>query len=157
MSGVFFGTNGIENTPVKETAGGSLYLVRFDAGGNLLWVRTFGGTNSQFQSYHQLVADPTGNVTISALGNNLVDFGTTNIVVDGQKGILAQYDASGNIRWIQSPSGWVQYMTYDSGRIYVVFDGKTVNYIGGVTNTSDREIGAGRLMPPMARHCGCAA
>jgi hypothetical protein len=139
MSGVFLGTNGVDNLVLQETAGGSLYIVRFDAGGNALWARTFGGTNSQFQSYHQLVADPAGNVTISALGNNLVNFGATNLVLDGQGGILVQYDASGNIRWIQKPSGWVQYMTYDSGRIYVAFDGKTVNYIGGLTNISDRK------------------
>jgi hypothetical protein len=141
MSGVFFGTNKttLGNISLQESAGGSLYLARVDLGGNFLWVRTFGGTNSQFQSYHELVSDPTGNVTISALGNNFVNFGTTNILLNGQKGILVQYDLNGNIRWIQQPSGWVQYMVYDAGRIYVAFDGNTVNYIGGVTNISDRK------------------
>lgn len=107
MSGVFLGTNQLGTNVLKETAGASLYLARFDSAGNILWVRTFGGTNACFQSYHQLVADPAGNVTISALAYNLVSFGTTNIVLNGQRGILAQYDANGNLRWVQSPSGWV--------------------------------------------------
>ena len=105
----------------------------------MLWVRTFGGGSPEYQSYHQLVSDPAGNVTISALGNNSVSFGSTNISLTGQNGILVQYDVNGNIRWIQQPSGWVQYMTYDSGRMYVAFDGNSTNYIGGMTNTSDRK------------------
>lgn len=139
MSGVYFGTNWLGTTALPPTIESSLYIVRFDSAGNVVWVRTFGGTNSQFQSYHQLVADPAGNVTISALGNNLVNFGTTNLVLNGQKGVLAQYDASGNIRWIQQSSGWVDYMTYSDGRIYASMGGGETNYIGGLTNTSDRQ------------------
>lgn len=139
MSGVFLGTNYIGTNALIESTGGSLYLARFDTAGNVLWVRTFGGTNSQFQSYHQLASDPAGNVTISAFGNNLVDFGSTNILLNGRKGVLAQYDASGSIRWISQPSGWVNYMTYKGGRIYAVMDGNETNYIGGLTNLSDRK------------------
>jgi hypothetical protein len=139
MSGVFLGTNGIGTNVLQETAGASLYLARFDAAGNVLWVRTFGGTNSQFQTYHQLVSDPSGNVTLSALGNNFVDFGTTNVVLEGQKGVLVQYDADGNVLWIEKPSGWVTYMTYAAGRIYAVLNGSETNYIGGLTNVSDRK------------------
>ena len=139
MSGVYFGTNWLGTNALPQTVESALYLVRFDASGNVLWVRTFGGTNSQSQSYHQLVADPAGNVTISALGNNLVDFGTTNLVLNGQQGVLAQYDASGNLRWIQQSSGWVSYMAYNNGRIYASMGGNPTNYIGGLTNTSDRQ------------------
>ena len=139
MSGVFFGTNRLGTNVLQETAGGSVYLARFDAGGNVLWARTFGGTNSQFQSYHQLVADPAGNVTIAALGNNLVDFGATNIVLNGQQGVLVQYDANGNLRWIQQPSGQIVYMAYSDGRIYGSMNGNPTNYVGGLTNISDRQ------------------
>lgn len=140
MSGVFLGTNRI-GTNILQTAQdvSAIYLARFDAAGNVLWIRTFGGTNSQFQSYHQLASDAAGNVTISALGNNFVNFGTTNVLLNGQRGVLAQYDANGNIRWVARPSGWIQYMTYDNARLYVVFGGSETNYIGGLTNTSDRK------------------
>lgn len=139
MSGVFLGTNQISTNVLQETAGASLYLARFDAAGNVLWVRTFGGTNAAFQSYHQLVSDLDGNVTISALGNNLVSFGSTNVVLNGQRGVLAQYDANGNLRWISQPSGWISYMTSQAGRIYALMGGSDTNYIGGITNVSDRK------------------
>lgn len=139
MSGVFHGTNQIGTNLLQSPLDIPwLYLVRFDAAGNVLWVRTFGGTNSQFQSYHQLVSDAAGNVTISALGNNFVNFGSTNITLAGQKGILVQYDANGDLRWISQPSSWVQYMASDSTRIYAVFGAGETNYIGGITNTTDR-------------------
>lgn len=140
MSGVFHGTNQLGAYALNSALDNSqLYLARFDADGNVLWVRTFGGTNGQFQSYHQLVADPAGNVTISALGNNFVDFGSTNILLAGQKGVLAQYDANGNIRWVAQPSGWVSYMAYSAGSIYTVQSWAETSYIGGLTNTSDRK------------------
>ncbi len=146
MSGVFHGTNQIGTNVLQSPLNTSwLYLARFDSAGNVLWIRTFGGTNSQFQSYHQLVADPAGNVTISAIGNNLVDFSATNLFVTGQNGVLAQYDMNGTLRWVSQPSGWVNYMTYKNGRIYAVMDGNETNYIGGITNLSDRKFALSAL------------
>ncbi len=140
VSGVFFGTNWLGTNRLVETAGASVYLTRIDADGNVLWVRTFGGTNAAFQSYHQLVADASGNVTISALINTFASFGTTNVTVTGQKGVLAQYDADGALRWVQVPSGWVQYLAHSAGRIYgSMANGDTNYFIGGQTNASDRK------------------
>lgn len=146
MSGVFLGTNQIGTNVLQAALDASrLYIVRFDSAGNVIWVRTFGGTNSQFQTYHQLVSDAAGNVTISALGNQFVSFGTTNLVLNGQRGIVAQYDANGNLRWVMQPSGWVQYMTYQAGRIYAAFGGGETNFIGGLTNTSNRKFALASL------------
>ena len=139
MSGVFAGTNWLGTNQLVETAGASVYLARFDSSGSNLWVRTFGGTNAVFQARHELVSDPAGNVTISALINNTTSFGTTNVTVTGQKGALAQYDADGNLRWVQVPSGWFQYLTYSAGRIYGSMSGNETNYAGGLTNLSDRQ------------------
>ena len=139
VSGVFTGTNGLGTNNLIEAAGGTTYLARFDADGNVLWVRTVAGTNFNFQSYHQLVADPAGNVTLSALIQDTVNLGSTNISVSGQRGLLVQYDASGNVRWVQVPSGWVSYMTYNAGCIYGSMGGNATNFIGGLTNTSDRQ------------------
>ncbi len=137
--GVFSGTNQLGTNALVSAQGSSVYLTRLDASGNVLWVRTAGGTNSNFTSFHQMVAEPSGNVTISALMNGPVSFGTTNITLDGQKGVLAQYDANGNLRWLQQPSGWFMYLTYDSGRLYGSMGGSETNYVGGLTNLSDRK------------------
>ncbi len=136
--GLFFGTNWLGTNRLVDTAGGSTYLVRFDANGSNLWVRTIVGTNYNFPTHHTLVSDPAGNVTLSTLVSGYTSFGTTNLFVEGQRGILAQYDANGNVRWLQMPSAWPDYMTYNAGRIYGCMGGGLTNYIGGVTNVSDR-------------------
>jgi hypothetical protein len=138
LSGVFARTNWLGTNQLVDTAGATVYLARFDSNGNPLWVRTLGGTNIAVQSYHQLVSDPSGNVTISALGQNTTSVGNSNVVVNGQNGVLAQFDANGNVRWVQAPSGWFQYLTYNTGRIYGSMGGGQTNVVGGLTNTSDR-------------------
>jgi hypothetical protein len=51
-----------------------------------------------------------------------------------------QYDANGNVRWLQVPSSWPNYLTYSGGRIYGGMGGSAANYIGGVTNASNRTL-----------------
>ncbi len=138
LAGVFLGTNWLGTNRLVESAGATVYLARFDSEGQVLWVRTIGGTNAAFLSYHQLVADPAGNVTVSALIQNYANVGPTNVVVSGQRGVLAQFDANGALRWVDMPSGWVQYMAASGGRIYAALGAGETNYIGGATNTSDR-------------------
>jgi hypothetical protein len=137
-SGDFFGTNWLGTNKLADVAGGSTYLVRFDANGNLLWVQTIAGTNSNFTEYHDLTADPAGNVTLSALISGGTRVGTSNVFVTGQRGVLAQFDSSGNLRWLQLPSSWPGNLTYSGGCIYGSMGGSATNYIGGVTNLSDR-------------------
>jgi hypothetical protein len=137
-AGDFFGTNWLGTNQLVDTVGGSIFLARFDNAGNLLWLRTVTGTSSGFTEYHQLISDPAGNVTLSGLVSGNVSLGTTNVVVTGQKGILAQWDASGNVRWVQQPSGWPDYLVYQGGRIYGTMGGSPTNSIGGISNVSDR-------------------
>ena len=136
--GLFRGTNWLGTNQLVDTAGGATYLARFDANGSNVWLRTIVGTNFNFPTDHALVSDPAGNVTLSSLISGYTSFGTTNLFVEGQHGILAQYDANGNLRWVQVPSGWPDNLVYNAGRIYGSMDGASTNYIGGVTNVSDR-------------------
>ncbi len=116
--GFFSGTNWLGANVLAESAGGSIYLARFDASGNNLWVATITGTNFCFPTYFSLVADPAGNVTLSGLIYGNAIFGTTNVIVSGQQGALAQYDANGAFRWVQATPGWMSRLTYNAGRIY---------------------------------------
>jgi len=144
ISGGIFGTNWLGTNLLVDTAGGSTFLARFDANGSNLWVRTISGTNGNFSEYHRLASDPAGNVTLSILASGTVSLGTTNVTITGQRGLLVQYDANGNVRWLQTPSGWPSFLTYQGGRIYGSMGGNgqlggiSTNYIGGVTNLSDR-------------------
>ena len=136
--GLAFGTNWLGTNKLEDTAGGMTYLARFDANGNNIWLRTISGTNFNFPTHHSLVSDPAGNVTFSVLISGYTSFGTTNINATGQQGALAQYDLNGNLRWVQLPSAWPSYLTYSAGRIYGSMGGTSTNFIGGVTNISDR-------------------
>ena len=138
VAGNFGGTNWLGTNLLLDTAGASTFLARIDAGGNLLWVRTVtGGYN--FTEYHELAADAAGNVTLSALISGATSFGGTNLTVTGQQGLLAQFDANGNVRWLQVPSAWPTYLVSDGKRLYGSMGGGATNYIGGVTNVSDRK------------------
>lgn len=137
-SGVLNGTNWIGTNRLADVGGGSTYLVRFDADGNLLWIQTCAGTNFNFTQYHELTSDPAGNVTLAALISGTTRIGSSNVFAVGQVGLLAQFDASGGLRWLQLPSGWPAYLTYNGGAIYGSMGGRDTNYIGGVTNISDR-------------------
>lgn len=145
VSGGFFGTNWLGTNLLVDTAGGSTFLACFDAAGNNLWVRTITGTNGNFTEYHRLASDPDGNVTLSTLASGTTSFGGTNVAaIAGQKGLLVQYDAGGNVRWWQVPSGWPSFLVSQNGRIYGSMGGNgslggtSLNFIGGVTNVSDR-------------------
>ena len=137
-SGNFVGTNWLGTNQLIDIGGSSTYIARFDANGNNLWVRTITGTNANFGEYHRLVTDSSGNVTFSVLVFGYTSFGSTNVFVDGQRGALVQYDLNGNFRWLQLPSSWPNYLTYNNGRIYGTMSGSATDYIGGLTNSSDR-------------------
>ena len=137
VTGNFSGTNWL-GTNVLMAVETSMYLTRLDANGNPLWVRTIVGTKPCFTGFHQMVADPAGLVTVSCLIWGTVSFGSTNVTVSGQEGVLAQYDASGSLRWLEQPSGWFTYLTLAAGRIYGSMGGPATSYVGGLTNTSDR-------------------
>jgi hypothetical protein len=138
VSGNFSGTNWLGTNMLVDTAGSSAFLARFDTSGNFLWVRTITGSNFNFISYHRLVSDSAGNVTLSALVSGTAAIGNTNVTVTGQQGLLVQFDANGNVRWLEEPSAWPVYLSSQNGRIYGAMGGHTVNYVGGVTNISDR-------------------
>jgi len=139
MAGNFSGTNWLGTNQLVDTVGGSVFLARFDSDGNLLWLRRLIGTGSGFTEYHRVVSDPTGNVTLSALVSGNVTIGSTNITTVGQQPLLVQFDANGNVRWLQIPSGWPDYLVCQSDRIYSTMSGSATNFIGGVTNVSDRQ------------------
>jgi hypothetical protein len=138
VSGNFTGTNWIGAQQIAESGGGGFYLARFNSNGDLAWIKAFSGTNFIFTSYHSIAADASGNVTISGLLQGPVNFGSTNVTGNGQYGVLVQYDSNGNFRWLQKPSGWSQTLVAQNERVYVAMSGNPTNYIGGLTNVSDR-------------------
>ncbi|HWX21851.1 MAG TPA: LamG domain-containing protein [Candidatus Binatia bacterium] len=152
--GNFSGTNWLGTNKLVDVGGGSVYLARFDASGNILWVRTITSvvSNSDFTGLNCAAADPAGNVTISALISGSTTFtstnsGTsTNLVASGQLGALARYDANGKLLWAEIPGGWVLNMAGSAGRLYGSMFSPTAGF-AGITNVTDRRFSVAAINP----------
>ena len=63
-------------------------------------------------------------------------FGTTNLPAVGQQGFLAQYDSTVTLKWAQLTPYWIDYMTYNNGRIYGAFGNGSTNFTFGSVNVN---------------------
>ncbi|HEV2456243.1 MAG TPA: LamG domain-containing protein, partial [Verrucomicrobiae bacterium] len=144
VAGNFNGTNWLGTNSLIDHGNGDIFLASFDASGSNLWLRTFGGTNSDFIILNSLTADSAGNVTLAGLlGNGPVTIGASNLLVSGQQGTIVQFDSTGAVRWAQELPDWPQYIVCDAGRLYASVNtfssaNATNAVIGGVTNITDR-------------------
>lgn len=145
LAGNYSGNNWLGTNKLTDAGNGDIFLARFNANGSNVWVRTFGGTNTDFMVINSLAANPAGNVTVAGLlGGGPVTIGTSNYVVTGQQGILFQVNSTGTVQWSQLlPAEFVQYLTYSAGRLYASVNtetsgGTTNMVIGGVSNLTDR-------------------
>ncbi len=115
---ITFGTTKLANASVGCGTGcRDMYVVKFDAAGNVLWAKSASGT----------LADGAGSVTADALGNIIVTgnfnspaitFGSTTLTnVSGSYDLyVVKYDAAGNVLWANSYGGasWSPYGTLTS-------------------------------------------
>ncbi|HTR41830.1 MAG TPA: LamG domain-containing protein [Pseudomonadales bacterium] len=145
LAGNYHGDNWLNTNHLTDAGGGDMFVASFDGNGSNRWVKTFGGTNTDFLIINSLASDPSGNVAFCGLvGSGPVTIGTSNYVASGQEGIVVQLDQTGAVRWSQLlPAEWVQYITYSAGRLYLsvnssVNNGTTNVVIGGTTNLTDR-------------------
>src|SRR5262249_7902220 len=76
VTGLFQGTVDFHAVPgvaqVTSAGGSDIFAAKFDAAGNLLWVRSAGGTSDDMGN--DLAVDPTGNVWIAGAFQGSVDF-----------------------------------------------------------------------------------
>ncbi len=147
LAGDNSGNNWLGTNKLADAGNGDIFVARFDANGSNLWVKTFGGTNTDFTLINSLASDPNGNVTMSGLlGTGPVSIGSSNYVITAQQGVLIQLDPNGTVRWSQILPGngiLQQSLTYSAGRLYVSVNssansGTTNVVIGGISNITDR-------------------
>lgn len=145
LAGNYSGDNWLGTNHLVDAGNGDMFVARFNANGSNLWVKTFGGTNSDFLIINSLASDPSGNVTFSGLvGAGAVTIGTSNYMITGQQGIIVQLDQTGAVRWSQLlPAEWMQYVICSGGRLYgslnTAANGDSTSVtIGGVSHPTDR-------------------
>ncbi len=113
-----FGTN-----VLTGFEGGSQFLARLDANGNLLWIRTPGGSGLLAPSEFHL--DAAGNGYLLGTFSGEVIFGGHRLSSSGQALFIAQYDRMGRALWATKaetlePGDWSFSSAVDrQGNIYV--------------------------------------
>lgn len=80
---------------------GSVFLVRFDAAGNLIWFRQSGLGSCNIKA---MTLDPSGNIVITgSFTAPTLRFGATTLTLSGSKDVfLAKFDSLGNPLWAKS-------------------------------------------------------
>ena len=105
-----------------------IFLVKYDASGNVLWAKRAGGNDTD--DANSITTDPWGNVYITGqYASGTIHFGNITLIendtIQGLGAIfIAKYDASGNVIWAKSAGGngfdFAYSITSDNaGNIYI--------------------------------------
>ncbi len=87
------------------------YLAKIDTGGNLIWVRSGGGTDSNYG--YSIDEDGQGNIFIAGMYESEATFGS-HTVAGSNKFFLAKYNADGDVLFanpIDASASWSGYST----------------------------------------------
>ena len=88
-------------------SGSACFLVKYDAAGNLLWAKAFGGT-SNFDMIRSACTDAQGHVFVTgSLGSAQVAIGSLTLTGSGNAGsiFIAKFDVAGNVLWANRYNG----------------------------------------------------
>jgi hypothetical protein len=104
LTGVFSGAMTLGSFTVVSQGGLDIFIAKLDASGNILWLKTAGGTTSEFPD--ALSLDNSGNIYVAGkYTSSLFTFGTFTVSNSNLFDIfVAKLDASGNALWLDHSS-----------------------------------------------------
>ena len=101
VGGSFFGDAEFGKFPVKSKGGSDAVLIKLGGGGEVEWVKTFGGRYND--SIHHVGVDARGDIYIQGVFRDVADFGGKKPVVSvggvGDDIVVAKYDLNGDHLW----------------------------------------------------------
>ncbi len=97
---ITFGTNTLTNTGKTD-----LFLAKYDANGNVIWVISTVGTGSE--AAYSVAVDPSGNSYLAGIfSSSTLTFGSYILTNTGDFDVfIAKYNTSGNVLWASSVAG----------------------------------------------------
>ena len=102
ITGTFNGPATFAGNTVQGSGLDDVFVARFDASGQMLWLQTAGGAGADTAS--GVATDAAGNVFVTGSIVDSASFGTTNVTA-GFTGVptlyTAKYDVSGQLQWVQ--------------------------------------------------------
>lgn len=98
MAGWFSLSTDFGGGMLTSAGNADVIVAKYDAAGNHLWSRRFGGTGAD--EAYEVAVDGAGNVLVTGLFAGTVDFGGGNLVAAGSSDVfLLKLDPSGNHLW----------------------------------------------------------
>lgn len=131
VTGEFEDSAKFGNIKIKSTGGNDGFLVKYDANGNVAWVRDFGCPTSSDKG-RALAVSPSGNVYIT--GNFSVTGNFSGITLDANGGndiFIVKYNTNGNVVWAKKAGGSRQDRGYG-----IVLDANENVYLTGTFTQS---------------------
>ena len=102
---ISFGTTTLTNAMTNST--NDIFVVKYDANGNVLWAKSAGGTSHDIA--YGISTDAGGNVLLTGdFYSPSISFGTTTLTSAGpgvSDVFVVKYDANGNVLWAKSAGG----------------------------------------------------
>ena len=102
LAGIFEDTITFGSTTLTNTGCQSIFLIKYDASGNILWTQK---TNSPSTSYG-VSTDSNGNIFLTgSFAGTSITFGSTTLTNTGNASVfLVKYDPNGNVLWAKGSS-----------------------------------------------------
>ncbi len=101
---IAFGTTTLTNAAAGRS---DIFVVKYDAGGNVLWAKRAGGT--EWDEGISVCTDASGNVLLAGdFSSALISFGTNTFSTSSPISydiFLVKYDTAGNVIWAKSEGG----------------------------------------------------
>jgi hypothetical protein len=133
-----YGSSPVTFAPLNLTnAGGyDFYITKYDQNGNVIWVKTAGGTGDEFGN--SICTDASGNIYVTGqFTSATLTFGTTTLTNAGATNVFTvKYDTNGNVVWAKGGGGTFYDEGYGivtdvSGNIYVAGNYSSTRVIFG--------------------------
>lgn len=100
VAGSYFSTPlNFQNSVINSSGGYDVFIAKYDAAGNELWVRSFGNVGEEH--VNDIACDGNGNIYLTGTYNNNIVFGGDSLLSSNfqYSMFLIKYDSSGNEIW----------------------------------------------------------
>jgi len=133
-----FGTNSLVNTSASTA---DIFIVKYDATGNVLWAKNFGGIDGDLGN--SVTVDANNNVYLTGWFTSAsITFGSTTLNNSGTSSsdiFVVKFDPLGNVVWAKSAGGTSTDRGYDvttdvAGNVFVTgwFSSPTIDFGTGI-------------------------
>ncbi|HYV95002.1 MAG TPA: T9SS type A sorting domain-containing protein [Chitinophagales bacterium] len=104
LTGLFYHILVIGGQTLTPEGQDDVYIIKYDATGNFVWVKSVGGTS--YDEGIGIAANAVNNIFITGYYSYGVNFGNDTLTSsDGAEMFLAKYDAFGNVLWAKGSVG----------------------------------------------------